>query len=371
MRCFNEQAPEYQRLEQASGISKFKLRAFVSSYYDKYGKFPQLDQIPGSNSQPFLQKELDIHGNEDFPITTIENISKLLSNDNERLSILEMQHRLNNQFRDQEITLLETGVDDQVVIKMKPRPTLYSNLAERQLDLESLTSDIEIEDSAGILINIVKQLSETYGIPVINITSEELDTKEWRQRGVTENAAGFIYDNTMYINTSVADVTAPLHELMHLIFGQLTVQDPDLLTQLLTQVDELPDYDNLAKDYQHLTHLDANEEILIDQYTHYVMHPNDTANIFNQMDSKMKDQILYNITRAMDSIFMGQASAASLENGVWADSLISVAEQLGSYITTPNYLGSVDLHDAAQTHRIAANMKSELLQSGKLIQNCE
>ena len=157
MRCFNEQAPEYQRLEQASGISKFKLRAFVSSYYDKYGKFPQLDQIPGSNSQPFLQKELDIHGNEDFPITTIENISKLLSNDSERLSILEMQHRLNNQFRDQEITLLETGVDDQVVIKMKPRPTLYSNLAERQLDLESLTSDIEIEDSTGILINIVKQ----------------------------------------------------------------------------------------------------------------------------------------------------------------------------------------------------------------------
>ena len=59
MRCFNQEDQAYQKLQKASGLSEFKLRAFVSQFYDKHGKFPELDQIPGADSEAFIKEKLE------------------------------------------------------------------------------------------------------------------------------------------------------------------------------------------------------------------------------------------------------------------------------------------------------------------------
>jgi hypothetical protein len=53
----------------------------------------------------------------------------------------------------------------------------------------------------------------------------------------------FIYNGTIYINTDVAKADAPLHELLHLILGQVRYKNPKLYTQLLDSLTSLPNFE--------------------------------------------------------------------------------------------------------------------------------
>ena len=69
--CINKNSMEYRTLKERSGISDFILEAICVDFLDKYDRFPYLDEIIGSNSEPYVRKTLQL---DEHNSTNIDNI---------------------------------------------------------------------------------------------------------------------------------------------------------------------------------------------------------------------------------------------------------------------------------------------------------
>ena len=53
--CINKNSVQYQSLKNRAGIPEFILEAVSRDYMEKYGRLPHLDELPNSNSEPYLR----------------------------------------------------------------------------------------------------------------------------------------------------------------------------------------------------------------------------------------------------------------------------------------------------------------------------
>jgi hypothetical protein len=61
MVCINKNSVDFQTLKNRSGISEYSLEAICRSYMTKYGRWPYLDELPNSNSEPYLRESLSLN----------------------------------------------------------------------------------------------------------------------------------------------------------------------------------------------------------------------------------------------------------------------------------------------------------------------
>lgn len=363
MRCFNPEDQAYQKLQKASGLSEFKLRAFVSQFYDKHGKFPELDQIPGADSEAFIREKLEAESVGKYTRVTTDKVLQYTGAAN----LKEAQHKLNNEFRDKNISILDKE-DGTALIKISKRASIYGDLYERG-NLE-IPNTIERPDSVGIVISMVSRLNDLYGIPMHAMSTVELNDKFKTTDPQITSANAFVYNGEVYINTDYASVDAPLHEFMHLIIGQIKSQDRKLYDTLLQQVTNIPGFKDQFDLYTNRSFSDVTEEILVTEYAKFITDPfyDGMFNFLNENTPQSQD-FFYNITRAIDNVLIPQQSSASIKNQrILADSALNLAKKLGGAIMIPERLGS--LKDSEE-HRRLQNIKRSLLEKGKIIQECK
>ena len=53
--CINKNSVQYQSLKNRAGIPEFILEAVSRDFMEKYGRLPHLDELPNSNSEPYLR----------------------------------------------------------------------------------------------------------------------------------------------------------------------------------------------------------------------------------------------------------------------------------------------------------------------------
>ena len=386
MKCFDENTQMYQWLQQvakASGISEFKLRASVGQYYDKYNTWPPLDYIPGIDSEKYLRQQFKIKATKNSNIATVQNILNFTG----KKTLLEAQQFLNNTYVDQEITFVET-VEGNCLVKFRKRPNLFSNpfteninwtaeLVNRGvMDAQGLTQ----ESSTGILNNIISRITERYGVQMKNITSADIEhDPELSKIPNIKTAEAFIHNGTIYINTDYARADAPLHELMHLIIGQLRTSNPTLYINLLNSIEGDPDTEinkiylrklnelQASDVYKNRTRNDLNEEILVSEFARFITDP-DYKGIFT---NEKIDLIISNISRAIDSILLPTQSSSSVPfNLVMADSIVGLSQKLGSTLIIPTYTGTLNYDEVLVSQRLA-NYKQKLINDKKLEEICE
>jgi len=61
--CINKNSVDFQTLKNRSGLSEFLLDAICSDFQEKLGRWPELDELPNSNSELYLRKSLNIKEN--------------------------------------------------------------------------------------------------------------------------------------------------------------------------------------------------------------------------------------------------------------------------------------------------------------------
>lgn len=54
--CINKNSVQYQSLKDRAGISELILESVCREYLEKYDRLPHLDEIPRSNSEPYLRE---------------------------------------------------------------------------------------------------------------------------------------------------------------------------------------------------------------------------------------------------------------------------------------------------------------------------
>lgn len=349
--CSLKNHGKFQTLKK-SGLSDSIILDRMSQFKEQYGRFPELDELPGANSLPSLKEEISMKSSNKG--TNYTSTDKVLASTNTN-SIQEANAALNNVHRDLDIELQEIG--NTTLVKVKSRPSEY-NILETNVETNIPES---IDQQKVGLQNALDKMRQCYGINIQYISNDEVI------KNVDINSAkAFIKDGTIYINIDNATIDSPIHEMLHLFIGSISFSNPQLFQQLLSSIQTLPDIESRIQSFSGTrTMNDILEEIFVEELAKFITGQ---KSMFDNLQKDIISQILYNIKRDIDTIIDGNYSIKSLDNNeIFDKSLRDLAEQLESSTFNINIAAGLN---NAMTHRILANVKSDLLKSGELREEC-
>lgn len=356
--CAINKNSKYQTLKQMSGASTLDLDTAVSFVEQNLQREPQLDDIRGGDSENYLVNNLGLKHSKD---TYYINTKELLSNTG-TTSLQEANIRLNEIYKDKEITLSE--VSGITIVDIKPRPSAF--IDELQEDIE-VDLEVSPERNLAVLKSMCSKLERLYGIHFNLMDTESLE-KSGLHTAVANSQliAGFVYNGEIYINTDVASIDTPIHELSHFVLGALKFQNPILYQGLTQSIEQLPNYAQLASRFQNRTRNDINEEIYVEEVSKALLGKKSGL---DQLGLGLKNEIIYNAQRLLDSVLSGQKSVKTIpRNNLFSKSLVEIAELVGSKATS---LTDISFTDLSYLNRIVANTKEQLLESGELTEICQ
>ncbi len=348
--CINKNSVEFQTLKKRSGLSDFMLEAYCRGFTDKYGRWPYLDELPNSNSEPSLREAIKIKSNNS---SKVEDILSVTGSE----SVSEANIKINDQYRDLEVRI--TPLNTEAIIDIKHRPT--------QNNFEQVENQFNAEDVNSVLFlnQSLEKLANLYGFQFIETNNAELNSEQWKDLVAdAKTAAAFIYNGNIYINTDVASVDAPLHEMMHLLLGSVKFSNPELYNNLVSIAEQFTGYDQLIKTFHNRTRSDINEELFVTEFARYMTG---NSSILSQLDERVMHDISYNIHRLLDSVLMGTDSTAIFGDDVYTMSLKQLAQKVNSAAMNNDFKGCMT---DSEVHRILQNEKAELMESGKLKEFC-
>lgn len=340
MSCINKNLMEYQILLNRSGIPEKTLDTYCRAFLAQYGRFPYLDELPSDSRQNLIETlKLDSDG-----FTSKETVLEFTKSDEDNVNAV-----INDQYKDLQVGV--TFILDTAIVGMKQRPTFYNTFDNIPIIPDNL-------NPRSVIINVADKLDRYYGIKFIPITTQELSNL-----GVNDLAKSFILNNDIYINTDLATLDSPIHEILHLILGSIKFQNPKLYTDLVKISAQFGNYDKIAKLYPNRTQSDILEEVFVEEFSKYLVGNSE----LNNLPQHIQYEISYNVTRLLDSILMGDTSVRSLDNNIYDMSLQDLVKSVNSRLMTSTL--NINLQDAA-LHRALGNLKEDLLKKGDLREEC-
>lgn len=348
MKCINTNAAEFQTLLKQSGLPDFYLAAFCGKFLDIRGRFPYLDEIPGSDSTKYLNNHLNIKNH----ATSIQKILDMTGKE----TLEEAQIELNRTFRDVEVELTPiTENDARIYITKRP----ITRELEKNIDHSPYVT-------SGLLFeNILHKLQTLNGIQVNAVDSEMIQESELKDIPEAATAKAFIYNGEIFVNTDLADKDAPIHEMMHIMMGGLRRNDPDLYFSIVSQIADQPFFEEYVAKYPNRTRSDIAEEAFVSEFAKLASFG--TSGL-SALDDNTKYELFYNAKRVLDSMVMGDCSVQQISDiRLFNSSLIEICEMVGSELDVNKFRGQLALDNI---HRSLANRKQELMENNELEENC-
>ena len=348
--CINTKSFEFQTLKEKSGLSDFELEYQVQAFQEMYGRWPNLDELEGVDSEPYIRKSLHIREDNS---TSIDRILEETGTED----IRDAKIQLNNEYRDKEIDIIPLKND--AIVEITKRPNTQEDLSE-----DIYEQDAEV-NNAVLMMQTIDKLQDLYGINIKYISNSELNSEEWQQVPGVQSAKAFIFNGDIYVNTDNATIESPLHEMLHLIFGSIKYSEPELYQSLVDQAINFSSYDRTAKLYPNRTQNDLNEEVFITELSKYLAGKQSDL---TGLDPSVMHEISYNMYRLLDTVMMGGNSVKTIPESVLYNlNMKQVAQIVNSAIAQGRNVGSLD---SSQVSRIMANVKSDLLSKGLLREEC-
>lgn len=347
--CLIKNSEYWTKLEQ-SGIPEFQFYSFANSFVSKHGRFPNLDEIPKSNSSQYLKDTIHINKNNSAKIEDI--FISTQTNDIQSANVA-----LNDKHTDLEIEL--TPLNKEAIVEIKQRPSEY-NIQDSDV------ANIEDFPNTGVFFNnMFTKLHGLYGIDIIPITDKELASDKWDNIPNVKNVSAFIYNGNTYINTDLSNIDAPIHEMTHLLLGSIRFKNPQLYQELVSMADQFPNFTQLALENTDKSQQDVYEEVFVQETSKYLAG---LPSELDQLDDNIKYELHYNIKRLLDSALMGQYSVKSIsDENLYNMSLKELIRSVNSMVLNPTNIGTLE---DAHLHRILANQKSDLIKKGDLREEC-
>ena len=349
--CINTNSAQYRELKRLSTLPDILLKAEISKYQDSHeGRFPTIDELPGANSLKAIKEDLKIR--EDGT----SKISDILAYTHAK-DILEANIIINDKYRDLDIEIIP--INQTAIIDIKERPSIFKYR-------ESPKNDFNFIDSKIFITESLNKLAKTSGININYISIAELQKQGILDQIIdVSQSAAFIYNGEIYVNTDIASIDAPIHELMHILLGSIKFKNFELYSELVESVKNLSNLDDLIKLYPNRTQSDLLEEIFVEEFSKYL------SGIDNQMSELPTDilyQIHYNINRTLDTILMGDNTVIAIEDEILYNSSLKDLAKLVNSSTMVNT--SHGFLEDALIHRTLSNVKQELMENGNLKEEC-
>lgn len=345
MICINKNLPEYQTKLKMSGIQEDTFEAYSSYYLERFGRFPNLDELPNSDSSEYIKDIYNVKDN----LVKNENLERQLGTS----EVTEQIVKLNKMYTDKLIDL-HNVTDDYSIIDIIDRPT-------------SKVKDFFPKDFDNVELNVIntilEDLAKYSGIQFRPVTNKELINKTNIPNSSTLNA--FVENGIIYINTDNLKADSPIHEMLHIFLGGIKYTSPNLYNNLLEKIIQLPNYKVESNKYKNRVQSDIAEELLVTEYSKYLTHQN---SIFDNLSEIQMHELNYQIKRILDTAIFGDISIKAIpDNELFGKTLLDIAKLVNSDLIRNQFS---DIWKNSKEHRGLNNAKSELLKSGELKEEC-
>lgn len=349
--CINVKSVQYRELKRLSTLPEILLKAEIAQYQAEHnGRFPMVDELPGASSVEAIKQDLKIR---EDGTSKIEDILKFTgAPDLNSASVI-----INDKYRDLDTEIIP--LNKTAIVDIKERPSLFKFV-------ETPENDFDFVDSAIFITNSLEKMAKTMGIGIkpISIAGMQSEGISDKIPGAAQ-AAAFIYNGDIYVNTDLATVDSKIHELMHILLGSMRFKNPELYAKLIKTAENLPNFEDIAMNYPNRSRSDLLEEVFVEEYSKYLAG---SESEFAKLDPDTQYQVSYNITRTLDSILMGDNTTAALDDETLYNSSLLEVGKLVNSSTMPNTRHGF-LEDAL-IHRVMANVKQELFENGDLKEEC-
>lgn len=340
------------------GVSSGVLNRYVMSYLENYGRYPKLSEIPGADSSAYLKEKLKAKESGDFSVVTKEDLLEYTG----KRDLAEASAYINRQHDDLQVYLIDIG--DKVMVKIGHIPTMYGDIVD-PVDIDTRMSPIK---NHQVLLKSLDKLRRLYGMDIVAMSGADIeaDPELAPIAKSSANAKAFIYNSRIYINTDNASIDSPIHEMMHMFLGSIKHHPmyKGIYVSLMERVAQLPNIDELAVEYPLHSQSDMLEEILVEEYSKFLTGQ---VSVFSDLDVETKSEFLFDMIHTIDSILEGDYSVRSLQTNILNESLLSLAKKVQSGIVNNS---TQQFIDGAKLSRAVKNVKSKLIEEGKLEQNC-
>ena len=354
--CINKKSYEYRSLSERTGLSDLFLEAEIIDYADKHnGRWPTPAEIDGSDTTEHAREFLELRENNTTETSKLTDKFQVDTVD-EAVVLLNTQDTYN----DLEFDMLPLNKTS--IVNISHRPSKYNNNFEiRYKPDEEVNSKIVLDTAFG-------KLATLYGIHFKQVYLHDLHNDPMFKDviAVDPNPKAFILNGQIYINMNNYSVDSPIHELSHMLIGQLRFAKPDLYMQLISLSEQLPGYEKLARTYPNRSRNDINEEIFVTEYSKFITGQ---KSVFDSIDPDIAYQVQFQVNRMIDTMLEGSFGIRDLKlQDVGKYSLTQIADLVNSSKMTS--VNSFPLEDSS-IHRKLNNMKSEMLKSGQLKEVCD
>lgn len=339
---------EYRTKLKQSGISELIFYAVANDFVQKHGRFPNLDEIPGSDSSQHIIESLNIKEDNS---TKVEKILSITGTDN----IEDANVALNDKYSDLEVRVMK--LNEEAIVDIENRPSDSLQRPKQEVNIPE-------KINGTVMFNqIFDKLRTLYGINLIPITNRELNKMNIPD---AQFASAFVHDGNIYINTDLADVDAPIHEMTHILLGSIRFKNPDLYFKIIQNADQFKSFKDLKDQNLNRAHSDLLEEAFVEEVSKYLSGMESDIDALGEL---VKYEINYNIKRLLDSVLMGQYSVKSIpDEKLYNMTFSEIAKVINS--AQLNESGISSLEDA-QLHRILANTRGDLMKTGDIQEACE
>ena len=339
---------EYRTKLAQSGIPEDIFYSFANAFVAKHGRFPNLDEIPEADSTKHLQQTLKINKYDSASMKDILNVTQTSN-------IEEANIVLNDTYNDLEVHILP--LNEEAIVNISRRPSEY--WAEDKEPVE-----ISENINQGVIFNqIFDKLRNLYGIEIISTTEKELQS--WENMPDVKSVSAFVHQGKIYVNTDLANIDAPIHEMTHILLGSIRFKNPQLYQELVSMAEQFPGLESYKLNNPNKVYSDVLEELFVEETSKYL---SGLGSQLNMLDNNVLYELHYNIKRLLDSALMGQYSVKSINDSqLYKMSLPKLAKLVNSQLLQINSLSSLD---DSTLHRMLGNKKSELMEKGDLREEC-
>lgn len=354
--CINKKSYEYRSLSERTGLSDLFLEAEIIDYADKHnGRWPTPTEIDGSDTTEHAREFLELRENNTTETSKLTDKFQVDTVD-EAVVLLNTQDTYN----DLEFDILPLNKTS--IVNISHRPSKYNNNFEiRYKPDEEVNSKIVLDTAFG-------KLATLYGIHFKQVYLHDLHNDPMFKDviAVDPNPKAFILNGQIYINMNNYSVDSPIHELSHILIGQLRFAKPDLYMQLISLSEQLPNYEKMARTYPNRSRNDINEEIFVTEYSKFITGQ---KSVFDSIDPDITYQVQFQVNRMIDTMLEGSFGIRDLKlQDIGKYSLKQIADLVNSSKMTS--VNSFPLEDSS-IHRKLNNMKSVMLKSGQLKEVCD
>lgn len=255
-------------------------------------------------------------------------------------------------------------------------------------DNKYITDNYDKYDRKILLQKVIDNINKNFG-NIINVIDTDMileyveNNKLNKELGDSFIRSGaFIYNGNIYVNIDKANISSPIHELLHIIMGVMRSTSPDLYRLLIDKASSLPGFNEKFREIlTNRTLSDAKEEAFVDAIANSLSGVFTSDNFdFNSLVTSDFFKSYFNILNIGLSLEMNEnISPKTLEilsKEISNMSIEQIVKEFNSILLNFDYikLKNNSALNQAFINRNVTNIKTSLLNSdnvnSKLIENC-